>query len=87
MLSRPSRKTGDFVSVVENVKPVVENVETCMLTLQRLLRSRPKWNFGTAHIFWYMKDEHTHLWCHPETVCFHGLYELCHEHVYIIFDS
>ncbi len=32
-----------------------------MLPLQRLLRSRPKWSCGTAHIFWYMMDEHMYL--------------------------
>ncbi len=31
-------------------KPVIENVDKCKLTLRRLLRSRPKWNCGTAHI-------------------------------------
>ncbi len=37
-----------------------------MLTLQHLLNSRPKWNSGTAQIFWYMMDDHVHFWCHPE---------------------
>ncbi len=32
-----------------------------MLTRQRLLRSRPELNCGTAHIFWYMLDEHMHF--------------------------
>ncbi len=33
-----------------------------MLALQRLLRSRPKWSCGTAHIFWYIMDEHAQFW-------------------------
>ncbi len=40
-----------------------------MLALQRLLRSRPKWSYGTAHIFWYMMDEHMYFWCHPGILC------------------
>ncbi len=36
---------------------VVENIKKCMLTLRRLLRSRPELNSGTAHIFWYIMDE------------------------------
>ncbi len=46
-----------------------------MLALQHLLRSRPKWSCGTAHIFWYMMDEHMYFWCHPEIMCQHGSYE------------
>ncbi len=40
-----------------------------MLALQRLLRSRPKWSCGTAHIFWYIMDEHMYVWCHPGILC------------------
>ncbi len=34
-----------------------------MLTCQRLLRSRSELKSGTAHIFWYMMDEHMHFFC------------------------
>ncbi len=54
---------------------VVENVKKCMPTLRLLLRSRPEMNSGTAHIFWYMMDEHMYLWCHPGITCSHGSHE------------
>ncbi len=57
-----------------------------MLTLQRLLRSRAKWNSGTAHIFWHMMDEHRYFWCHPEKTCSHGSHELFLKCVNIIFE-
>ncbi len=36
-----------------------------MLTLRRLLRSRPELNSGTVHISWYVMDEHMYFCCHP----------------------
>ncbi len=58
---------------------LVENVEKFILTLQ--LRSRLKWNYGTAHIFWYMMRENMQFWCHLEVVCFHGFHEIFLEYV------
>ncbi len=53
-----------------------------MLTRQRLLRSRPELNSGTAHIFWYMMDENMYFWCHPGIMCSHGSHESFHESLY-----
>ncbi len=63
---------------------VVVNLKKCMLTLQNLLRSKPKLNSGTTHIFWYMMDEHMCFWCHPENACLHCFRELFLEYAYII---
>ncbi len=57
---------------------MVENIKISMLALQRLLRSMSKWSCGTAHIFWYIMDEHMYFWCHPGILCSvatHGLRE------------
>ncbi len=64
---------------------VVENIKKCMLTLRRLLRSRPVLNSGTAHIFWYMMDEHMYFWCHSGIMCSHGSHERFLKCAYIIF--
>ncbi len=32
-----------------------------MLNLQCLFRGRSEWNWGAAHIFWHMMDEHIHI--------------------------
>ncbi len=56
-----------------------------MLALQRLLRRRPKWSCGTAHIFWYMMDKHKYFWCHPWIMCSHGTHERFLECAYITF--
>ncbi len=64
---------------------VVENIKKSMLALQRLLRSRPKWSCGTAHIFWYITDEHMYFWCHPGILCSQGPYERFSECAYIIY--
>ncbi len=48
-------KDGGFRTIY--METVVENTEKCVLTVQRQLRSWSKWNFGTAHIFWYVLDE------------------------------
>ncbi len=53
-----------------------------MLALQRLLRSRPKWSCGTAHIFWYIMGEHMYFWCHPGIMCSNERFLEC---AYIIF--
>ncbi len=58
-----------------------------MLTCQRLLRSRSELNSSTAHIFWYMMDEHMHFWCHPRIMRSHGSHELFLKCAYIIFES
>ncbi len=64
---------------------VVENIKKSMLALQRLLRSRPKWSYGTAHIFLYMLDEGMYFWCHPGILCSHGSHERFLECASIIF--
>ncbi len=56
-----------------------------MLTLQRLLRRRPKWNSDMAHIFWYMMDEHIRFWCQHAIGYFHGFHEIFLEYVNITF--
>ncbi len=56
-----------------------------MLALQRLLRCRPKWSYGTAHISWYIMDEHMYFWCHPGILCSHGSHERFLECAYITF--
>ncbi len=58
-----------------------------MLTLRRFLRRRLELKSGTAHIFWYMMDEHMHFWCHPWFMCSHGYHELFLKCAYIIFES
>ncbi len=62
---------------------VVENIKKSMLALQRLLRNRSKWSCGTAHIFWYMMDEHVYFGCHPGILCSHGSHERFLECAYI----
>ncbi len=64
---------------------VVENTKTCMLTLRRLLRSRPELNSGTAHIFWHMMDERMYFWCHRGIMCSHGSHQRFLECAFIIF--
>ncbi len=56
-----------------------------MLSLQRLLRGMSKWSCGTAHIFWYIMDEHMYFWCRPEILCSHGSHKRFLEYAYIIF--
>ncbi len=56
-------KDGVFRTV--HFESVVGNFEKYMLTPQYLLRSRPKWNWGTVFIFWYKMDEQIHFWCRP----------------------
>ncbi len=57
-----------------------------MLNPQLLLRGKSEWNSGTAHIFWYMIDEHMHFWCHPEIMCSHGSHERFLKCVWTIFE-
>ncbi len=68
-----------------NFESVVEHIKKCMLTLQRLFRSRPELNSGTAHVFWYMMDEHMYFWCHPGIMCSHGSHERFLKCAYINF--
>ncbi len=42
-------------------------------------------NSGTAHIFWYMVDEHMYFWCHPGIMCSHAYHERFLKCAYIIF--
>ncbi len=58
-----------------------------MLTLRRVLRSRPELNSGSAHIFWYIMDEHMHIWSKPRIMCSYGSHELFLKRNYIIFES
>ncbi len=58
-----------------NFESVLESIEICMLTLRCLLRSRSELNSGTAHILWYMMDEHMYFWCHRGIMCSHGSHE------------
>ncbi len=58
-----------------------------MLTLQRLLRSRPELNSVMAHIFWNMMDEHMHVLCHLVVMCSNGSNKLFIKCFYIILES
>ncbi len=64
---------------------VVENIKKIMLTVRRLLRSRPELNSSTAHIFWYMMDKHMYFWCHPGITCSHCSHERFLKCAHIIF--
>ncbi len=64
---------------------MVENIKKCMLTLRRLLRSRPELNSGASHMFWFMMDENMYFSCHPGIMCSHSSDERFLKCAYIIF--